>query len=78
VNRAFVEQFKKEYNRTPQMFALYGYAAGRLIEKAFEKAGSFDKERFVSALEGMVIDSRWVSSKCAPATTSFSCPCSSA
>ena len=56
-NKAFVDQFKKEYNRTPQMFALYGYAAGRLIEKAFEKAGSFDKEKFVNALEGMVIDS---------------------
>jgi branched-chain amino acid transport system substrate-binding protein len=39
------------------MFALYGYAAGRLIEKAFEKAGSFDKEKFVNALEGMVVDS---------------------
>jgi branched-chain amino acid transport system substrate-binding protein len=56
-NKAYVAQFKKDYGRNPMMFALFGYAAGKLIEKGFEKAGSFDKEKFITALEGLVIDS---------------------
>ena len=56
-NKAYVEEFRKAYGRYPQMFALFGYSAGRLIEKGFQKAGSMDREKFVSALEGMVIDS---------------------
>ena len=56
-NKAFAEQFKKTYGRYPMMFALFGYAAGKLIEKGYEKAGSFDKEKFITALEGLVIDS---------------------
>jgi branched-chain amino acid transport system substrate-binding protein len=56
-NKAFVAAFQKAYGRNPLMFALFGYCAGRLIEKGFEKAGSFDAEKFVTALEGLVIDS---------------------
>ena len=56
-NKTFAAEFKKAYGRYPMMFALFGYAAGRLIEKGFEKAGSFDTEKFVTALEGLVIDS---------------------
>ncbi len=56
-NKAFAEQFKKTYGRYPMMFALFGYAAGKLIDQGFEKAGSFDTEKFVTALEGLVIDS---------------------
>ncbi len=56
-NKAFAEQFKKTYGRYPMMFALFGYAAGKLIEKGYEKAGSFDKEKFITALEGLKIDS---------------------
>lgn len=56
-NRAYVQEFKKDYGRYPQMFALFGYAAGRLIEAGFKKAGSLDKEKFINALEGLVIDS---------------------
>jgi branched-chain amino acid transport system substrate-binding protein len=56
-NKAFAAEFHKAYGRYPMMFALFGYAAGRLIEKGFEKAGSFDTEKFVTALEGLVIDS---------------------
>jgi branched-chain amino acid transport system substrate-binding protein len=56
-NKAFAEQFRLAYGRYPMMFALFGYAAGRLIEKGYEKAGSFDKEKFITALEGLVIDS---------------------
>ncbi|MGD0488701.1 MAG: ABC transporter substrate-binding protein [Syntrophorhabdales bacterium] len=56
-NKAFAAEFKKSYGRYPTMPALFGYAAGKLIEKGFEKAGSFDTETFVTALEGLVIDS---------------------
>ena len=56
-NRAFAEQFKKNTGRYPMMFAIYGYAAGQLIARGFEKAGSFDKEKFVTALEGLQVDS---------------------
>ena len=56
-NKAFAAEFKKTYGRYPMMFALFGYAAGKLIEKGYEKAGSFDKEKFIAALEGLVIDS---------------------
>jgi branched-chain amino acid transport system substrate-binding protein len=56
-NKAYVQEFRKAYDRYPQMFALFGYAAGRLIEKGFKKAGSVNKEKFINALEGMTIDS---------------------
>jgi len=56
-NKAFAEQFKTAYGRYPMMFALFGYAAGRLIEKGYERAGSFDNEKFITALEDLVIDS---------------------
>ncbi len=56
-NKAYVEKFKKAYDRYPQMFALFGYAAGQLIEQAFTKAGSVNTEKFIDAMEGLVIDS---------------------
>ena len=52
-NKAYVQEFRKAYSRYPQMFALFGYSAGHLIEQGFKKAGSMDKEKFVSALEGI-------------------------
>jgi len=56
-NKAYVEGFRKAYGRYPQMFALFGYSAAKFIEKGFQKAGAVDKEKFIDALEGMVIDS---------------------
>ncbi len=56
-NKAFVEEFKKTYNRNPKIGALYGYVTGVLIEKGFAKAGKVDKEKFIDAVQGMVIDS---------------------
>ena len=56
-NKAFVEEFRKAYNRYPKVGALYGYATGELFVKSFEKAGRVDREKFIDALEGMVIDS---------------------
>ncbi|WP_088226989.1 ABC transporter substrate-binding protein [Desulfosporosinus sp. FKB] len=55
-NKAFVSAFKKEYNREPAAFALYGYMAGQFLGQAIEKAGSTDKEKIIDALEGLSID----------------------
>lgn len=57
VNKAFVDEFKKNYNRYPKAGALYGYAVGMMLEKAYAKAGKVDKEKLIDALEGMTVDS---------------------
>lgn len=56
-NRAFVEEFKKTYKREPRIGALSGYMTAMFIAEGYKKVGSFDKEKFVSALEDMAIDS---------------------
>ena len=56
-NKVFVEEFRKAYKRYPGSTAFYGYTAGMFIAKAYQKAGKVDKERFIDALEGLVIDS---------------------
>jgi branched-chain amino acid transport system substrate-binding protein len=56
-NKAFVAAFKKEYNRDPAAFALYGYMAGQFLGQAIEKAGSTDKEKIIDAMEGLTINS---------------------
>jgi branched-chain amino acid transport system substrate-binding protein len=37
--------------------ALYGYALGQLVVKAFQKAGAVDREKFIDAMEGLIVDS---------------------
>jgi branched-chain amino acid transport system substrate-binding protein len=56
-NKAFVEEYKKAYNKFPPTAALYGYMTAQFIAKAYEKAGKVDTEKFVDAFEGMVLDS---------------------
>jgi len=56
-NKAFTEEFRKTYKKYPGSTALYGYTAGMFIAKAYQKAGKVDRERFIDALEGLVIDS---------------------
>jgi branched-chain amino acid transport system substrate-binding protein len=56
-NQAFVEEFRKAYNRYPKSGALYGFMAAQFIAKAYEKAGKVDREKFVDAMEGMALDS---------------------
>jgi branched-chain amino acid transport system substrate-binding protein len=56
-NKAFVEDFKKLTGRVPKVGALYGYALGQLVVKAFQKAGAVDREKFINAMEGLVVDS---------------------
>ena len=55
-NKAFVAEYRKIYNKYPTMPAFYGYTASQFIAKAYQKAGKVDKEKFIDALEGMVID----------------------
>jgi branched-chain amino acid transport system substrate-binding protein len=56
-NQAFVEEFRKAYNRYPKSGALYGYMAAQFVAKSFEKAGKVDREKFIDAMEGMALDS---------------------
>ncbi len=56
-NKTFVEAFKKAYGRAPAAFALNGYIAGHSIAGALRKLDTFDKEKFIDALEGLTIDS---------------------
>jgi branched-chain amino acid transport system substrate-binding protein len=56
-NKTFVAKFKKAYNRYPRSTALYGYIAGTLTAKAYQKAGKIDKEKFIDSIEGLTIDS---------------------
>jgi len=56
-NRQFVKAFKAAYGAEPGFPAFHGYTTGHFIAKAFEKAGSLDKEKFIDALEGMKIAS---------------------
>lgn len=56
-NRTFVNEFKKAYNREPRIGALSGYMTAMFIADGYKKAGSFDKEKFITALEDMTLDS---------------------
>src|SRR5208337_392800 len=55
--KAFVEQFKKAYDRYPSFGSLVGWVAGQLIVKAYEKAGKVDPQKFAEALPGLTVDS---------------------
>ena len=56
-NKDFVKTFKDAYGRFPKVGALYGYIAGQLLIKGFDKAGKMDTEKFIDAIEGMKVDS---------------------
>ncbi len=55
-NKAFVAEYRKNYNRYPTMPAFYGYVGAHLIAKAYQKAGVTDTEKFIDAMEGMAIE----------------------
>lgn len=55
-NKAFVEQFRKKYNRVPKMPAFFGFATAQFMARAYQKAGTLDREKFINALEGMVLE----------------------
>lgn len=56
-NKVFVNNFTKAYKRHPRSTALYGYITGQFIAKAYQKAKRIEREGFINALEGLVIDS---------------------
>ena len=55
-NKAFVDEFKKAYNRYPSFGSLIGWYTANFIAKAYEKAGKVDPEKFVEALSGLTIN----------------------
>ncbi|HVN25665.1 MAG TPA: ABC transporter substrate-binding protein [Syntrophorhabdales bacterium] len=55
-NKAFVAEYQKSYNKYPTQPSFFGYVTGQFIAKAYQKAGSTDREKFIDALEGMVLD----------------------
>jgi branched-chain amino acid transport system substrate-binding protein len=55
-NKAFVNEYRKIYNKYPTMPSFYGYTTAQFIAKAYQKAGTVDKEKFIDALEGMVLE----------------------
>jgi len=56
-NKAFVKAFQDAYGAPPGFPAFHGYITAHFIAEAFRKAGAIDKEKFINALEGLVIDS---------------------
>jgi branched-chain amino acid transport system substrate-binding protein len=56
-NKEFVKEFTDRYKREPISGALYGYLAAQFIQKAYEKAGKIDAEKFIDALEGLTVPS---------------------
>jgi branched-chain amino acid transport system substrate-binding protein len=56
-NKAFFNAFQEAYGAPPGFPAFHGYNTAYFIAEAFKKAGAIDKEKFIDALEGMVIDS---------------------
>jgi branched-chain amino acid transport system substrate-binding protein len=56
-NKAFVKAFQDAYGEPPGFPAFHAYNTAYFIANAFKKAGAIDKEKFINALEGLVIDS---------------------
>jgi branched-chain amino acid transport system substrate-binding protein len=56
-NRAFVKAFQDANGAPPGFPAFHAYTTAHFIAKAFRKAGTVDKERFIDALEGLRVDS---------------------
>ncbi|NWF53799.1 MAG: ABC transporter substrate-binding protein [Syntrophaceae bacterium] len=56
-NRAFVKAFQDAYGNPPGFPAFHAYVTAHMISKAYEKAGALDREKFVTALEGIKVES---------------------
>ncbi|MGZ5089572.1 MAG: ABC transporter substrate-binding protein [Burkholderiales bacterium] len=54
-NKAFVDRFRKRWNRFPNYSAETTYSAFFIMKAAVEKAGSLDTAKVVDALKGMQI-----------------------
>jgi len=69
------ESVSEAYGNPPGFPAFHAYVTAHLIARAYEKAGAVDGEKFITALEGIKVDSPVGESRCAPATTRRCCPC---
>jgi len=56
-NKAFVKAFQDAYGAPPGFPGFHGYITAHFIAEAYKKAGAVDKEKFINALEGLMIDS---------------------
>jgi len=56
-NKAFVKAFQDVHGAPPGFPAFHGYITAHFIAEAYKKAGAIDKEKFINALEGLMIDS---------------------
>ncbi len=56
-NKAFVTAFTDAYKSQPGFAAFHAYLTANMIASAFKKAGSLDKEKFIDAMEGLVVPS---------------------
>jgi branched-chain amino acid transport system substrate-binding protein len=56
-NKAFVDDFRKAYNRYPKASALVGYMTAQFIAEGYKKAGKDNTDAFIKALEGLTLDS---------------------
>ena len=55
-NKKFADDFYKAQGDYPGWFALAGYVTGHVIAEGYKNAGSFDREKFIDALEGLTLD----------------------
>ncbi len=56
-NKTFVAEYSKLFGKYPTMPSFNGYVAGQFVIKALEKlGGKYNNEKFVDALEGMVLE----------------------
>lgn len=56
-NQAFDKAYEAAYGDHPGFSAFHGYITAEFIAKAFRKAGSLNKEKFIRALEGLKVKS---------------------
>ncbi len=52
-NADFVTQYKAKYNEDPSYHSAGGYAAGLILQKAIEDAGTLDPDKIKAALDNM-------------------------
>lgn len=67
-NAEFVHAYRSRWGAVPRLAAAQGYAAGKLIEAAAVRAGSFDQERLRAALAALDTETPLGRYKADPAT----------
>jgi branched-chain amino acid transport system substrate-binding protein len=55
-NAGFAKAYRAKYSAAPDFYAACGWAAGKVIEAAVAKAGSFDQEKLRAAFSGLEMD----------------------